>query len=176
MSTTTSSRNKNLIFIITVLLLTNIAVLVYFLAFKDRKRTTKHSGIEQRERGAGMDERLKKEVGFSDQQVAQFKQLKEEQKIAIRPYFEAMRRSKDSLFALMGNESANDSIINNAANVIAQRQKELDLQTFAHFKRVRDLCTPEQKPKFDTLMHKFFSKMGKQGRRGEEKAERKDTN
>lgn len=171
MSTATTTRNKNLIFIIAVLLLTNIAVLVYFLW-----PTKSHSKLSHG-KGNGMTEMLQNEVGFNDQQVAQYLQLRDRQRQTIRPMFDEMRKAKDSLFRLMGNTTVSDSTINRAADAIAQKQRALDLQTFNHFKQVRSLCvSPEQQVKYDSAVLKMFRKMGKPARRGDaskEKSEKK---
>lgn len=149
------SRNKNLLFIIAALLLTNIAVLVYFLWIKQPE--PKPDGQKKN----GMTEMLQKEVGFNDEQVGQYKQLKEEQRATIRPMFDEMRKAKDSLFRLLSDPGVSDSIINKASEAIAQKQKALDLQTFSHFKKVRALCTVEQQSKYDSMVLRMFRKMGK---------------
>ena len=149
-------RNRNLLIIIGVLLLTNIAVLVYFLG---QKKPAKPSDGEKDR--AGMAEMLQKEVGFTDEQTAQYKQLKEKQKQTIRPMYDDMRKTKDSLFRLLSYPETNDSLLNKISDAIAQKQKALDLQTFNHFKNVRTLCTPEQQPKYDSMVLRMFRKMGK---------------
>jgi periplasmic protein CpxP/Spy len=164
-------RNKNLLFIIAALLLTNIAVLVYFLWIKPCEPKT------DSQKRSSMTEMLEKEVGFTDEQVGQYKQLKEEQKATIRPMYDEMRKAKDSLFRLLSDPSVNDSIINKVSDVIAQKQKALDLQTFNHFKKVRALCTtPEQQTKYDSLVLRMFRKMGKPPvRMNEEKGKEEKT-
>ena len=67
-------RNRNLLIIIGVLLLTNIAVLVYFLGAKKPARTD--TEINERDRSS-VAEMLQKEVGFNEEQTAQYKLLKE---------------------------------------------------------------------------------------------------
>jgi protein CpxP len=167
----TNSRNKNLLFIIAVLLLTNIAVLVYFLAL--RKPGERRGGTSDRSRG--LTEMLQKEVGFNENQVAQYETLKTAQRERIRPMFDEMRKAKDSLFRLMSDSTVSDSIINKAADAIAQKQRMLDLQAFNHFRRVRALCVnAEQQVKYDSAVLRMFRKMGKPARRGEaEKQEKK---
>jgi protein CpxP len=165
---TSNSTNKNLIFIIVVLLLTNIAVLAYFLWYKKPAEGKPWGG----DRKNGMTEMLQKEVGFDDQQVAQYKQLKDEQSVSIKPMFDEMRKAKDSLFILMSNPMANDSIIAKAAKTIGERQSALDLQTFNHFKKVRALCKVGQEVKYDSAVMRMFRKMGKPQRRTEEKSEK----
>jgi protein CpxP len=159
------SGNRNLLIIIGVLLLTNIAVLVYFLAI--RKPGDKRFG--GRAERSGLTEVLKKEVGFNEQQVAEYKKLKDQQSENFRPFFDEMRKSKDSLFRLIGDSSVSDSVIHNAANGIAARQRNLDLQTFYHFRKVRELCsTAEQREKYDSAITRMFRKMGKPARKSDE--------
>ena len=87
---------------------------------------------------------LQKEVGFNEEQTAKYKELKDKQRERIRPMYDNMRKAKDSLFRLLSYPDTPDSVVNKAADVIAQQQKELDIETFNHFKRVRTLCTPGQ--------------------------------
>jgi protein CpxP len=159
-----TSKNKSLIFIIAVLLLTNIAVLGYFLWFKKSPRQ------EGPGRSPGIEAALQKEVGFNDQQIAQYKQLKEEQWKNFRPMFDDMHKAKDSLFNLLSYENVNDSVINTTADVIAQKQKAIDIRMFNHFRQVRSLCTPEQLPKYDSLIQRMMRKMG----RSHKEADKKD--
>lgn len=155
----TASRNKNLVFIIAVLLLTNIAVLAYFLVFKKSEPHNEHQGDR---RNGMMVEMLEKEVGFDSKQMTQYKQLKDLQKITVRPLFDEMRKAKDNLFRYLPDPNVNDSAISSAADVIGQKQKTLDLQTFSHFKQVRNLCSsPEQQIKFDSAVNRMFRKMGR---------------
>jgi hypothetical protein len=77
---------------------------------------------------------------------------------------EDIRKSKDSMFRLLGNEAFNDSLVNVLAGNIASKQQEIDVRAFAHFRRIRKLCTPDQLPKYDSLVLKMIKKMGKPGK------------
>jgi protein CpxP len=151
-----TSKNRPLIFIIAVLLLTNIAVLSYFLWFKNTDKPDRGGG-----KGPGIETPLQNEVGFNENQMAQYKQFREEQMKALKPMFEDMRKMKDSLFRMLSNENANDSVVNSIADGIAQKQKEMDLRMYNHFKRIRGLCTPDQLPKYDSVISRMMRKMGK---------------
>lgn len=161
-----NSRNRNLLIIIGVLVLTNIAVLVYFLGQKPVK--PEHNDRNK----TGISEALQKEVGFTDEQIAQYKQLKEVQKQTIRPMFDDMRIAKDSLFKLLSYPGVDDSLLNKVSDVIAQKQKAVDMQTFNYFKKIRTLCTPEQQPRYDSVVQRMFKKMGKPVRNEGDKAEK----
>lgn len=160
-----STRNRNLLIIIAALLLTNVAVLVYFLGQKKSEKPPAWSGVA---------EMLQKEVGFNDDQTAKYKEMKGKQREKVRPMFDDMRKAKDSLFRLLSFPETSDSVVNKLADVIAQKQKAIDLETLNHFKRVRTLCTSDQLAKYDTMVLQMFRKMGKPVRHGEsEKKENK---
>jgi protein CpxP len=166
MSTT---RNRNLLIIIAVLLLTNVAVLVYFLG---QKKNAASSNAEKPR--AGVSEMLQNEVGFNEDQTAKYKEMKGKQREKVRPMYDEMRKAKDSLFRLLSYPEASDSVVNKMAEVIAQKQKAIDLETLNHFKRVRTLCTSDQLAKYDTIILQMFRKMGKPVRHSEsEKKENK---
>jgi len=153
-----STRNRNLLIIIAALLLTNVAVLVYFLGQKKSEKPPTWSGVA---------EMLQKEVGFNDDQTAKYKEMKGKQREKVRPMFDDMRKAKDSLFRLLSFPETSDSVVNKLADVIAQKQKAIDLETLNHFKRVRTLCTSDQLAKYDTMVLQMFRKMGKPVRHGE---------
>lgn len=155
----TTSRNKNLLVIIAVLLLTNIGVLAYFLWYKKPAETNVHGSGQQRDRN-GMADVLQKEIGFDEGQLTKYKELRDRQRDIIRPMFDSMRVAKEGLFKLISTPAVGDSTVEAAANVIAQRQRELDIKTFQHFKRVRSLCRPDQEAKYDSLLLRMFRRMG----------------
>ena len=149
-----ASKNKPLIIIIIILLLTNVAILAYFLWLKQPDKPVPLDKNRDR-----LAESLKNEVGFNDNQVAEYKKVKDAQWDKMKGRFDDLRKAKDSFFHLLSVENANDSSLNNAADSIAARQKALDLEAFAHFKELRKLCTPEQQPKYDSLVQRMFNRM-----------------
>src|SRR6188474_35445 len=166
------SRDRNLLIIIGALLLTNVAVLVYFL------RREKAAATQQPDRPRStVTEMLQEEVGFNEEQTAKYKELKDKQREKIKPMYDNMRKAKDSLFGLLSYPDTPDSVLNRAGEVIAQRQKELDIETFNHFRRVRMLCTAEQLPHYDSLVIRLLRKMGRPFRHGDsDKADHKEHN
>jgi len=162
-----TSKNKSLIFIIAVLLLTNIAVLGYFLWYKKPHTDDGHKGSGSRP--PGIEYPLQNEVGFSEDQLVQYRQMRDDQMKAIKPMFDDMRKSKDSLFGMISNQNSNDSSVNSMAEVVAQKQKAIDLRMYNHFKRIRGLCTPDQLPKYDSLIQRMMRKMGRPHRDQEKK-------
>lgn len=159
-----SSRYRNLLIIIGVLLLTNIAVLVYFLG---PKKESKVEAADAKKEPQTVTEMLQQDVGFTEQQIAQYRQMKDKQKQVIRPMYDDMRKTKDSLFRLLSYPETSDTVLNKWADAIAHKQKTLDLQTFDYFKRVRILCTSAQLPKYDSMILPMLRKLGKNPKHSE---------
>ncbi|MDF2381138.1 periplasmic heavy metal sensor [Nostoc ellipsosporum NOK] len=159
-----ASKNRTLLFIIAFLLLTNIAVVVYFLRQPDSKNAkdgTPPPPSGQPGGRNGIATQLQKDVGFSDQQIAQYKDMKAAHWKIAKPLFDAMQKSKDSLYELVKLPVVDEALIQQRAENIAERQKALEIQGFRHFKEVRGLCTTEQLPRYDSLLKKIINRKGK---------------
>jgi periplasmic protein CpxP/Spy len=150
-----NSSNKILTIAVVLLLITNIA-LVAFMVLGRNKAGDRHSG------GRGdMAELMAKELNMTEQQKKDHKQLKEEHFKTVSTLLDSVRAAKTALFALVKDPTVNDSIVNVYTKRIGGIQATIDQLTFAHFRRVRNLFTPEQQPKFD----EFVQKMMQRGRR-----------
>lgn len=156
-----STKIKSLITIIVFLLITNIAMLIFFLA------TSRPVDTKQKNRDFnGMYNSLQSDVGFTKDQLDQYQALRKEQRDKVRPLFNDLRNAKKDFYKLIYSSTNSDSLINADADSIAQRQKDLDMQMFRYFKNIRNICTPEQLPKFDTTITKEIGRMvgGRPGR------------
>ena len=149
-----SKKYKGLVSIIIFLLITNIVMLILFMSDRNivDKRNTNH---DQK----SLYTLLQKEVGFSQTQLDQYQAMRTEQRKNIKPLFDNIRKSKENFYELLYMEKATDSALNNDADSIAQTQKKLDLQMFGHFKKIRNICTPEQIQKFDSSIKKVIVRM-----------------
>ena len=162
----TAPKNKSLISIIVFLLLTNIAMLIFFLFLGNSGRRG-HTGRDDN----FVAHILQKEVGFNDNQINAFKKLKEDQMHNTRPLFESIRSAKDSFYKLLYINPLPDSILTNSADLIGDRQAALDMQMFQNLRSFRNLCTPEQLPKFDSSIKTVVARMtGRFRRPGNDKS------
>lgn len=169
--TNTSNKNKALVFLIIILLLTNIAVLVYFLS---PKRPDKEANQEKNK--YKLLEPLKNEVGFSDSQIAEYKKIKDSRTGRIKGKVEDLRRVRDSFYLLLATRDVADSVLNVYSDSIAYRQKLLDLETFGHFKILRKICTPEQEAKYDTMVQHIVHRWGSPIRSNDPKSDNQNKN
>lgn len=149
------SNNRILTIAVVLLLITNIALVTMMMLGKNK---SERRGPGNRNEPSQM---MVKELNMTDQQQKDFKQLKEEHFKNTKPLFDSLRTAKTIFFDFVKDENVSDSVLNRYSLQIAERQTALDKITFAHFKKVRSLFTPEQQPKFDA----FIQKMMQRGRR-----------
>jgi periplasmic protein CpxP/Spy len=148
------SRNKIYVLLIGILLLSNLALVAFFVFNRPEKKE-----VRKEKPGSFMKEALKSEVGFDDQQMTQFEQMSGEHKQQMRPLFEDIGKTKENFYRLLTQPGTADSLLNNSAREIGDKQKHIDLKIFMHFQNIRQLCTPEQQPKFDSLIQRVVRKM-----------------
>ena len=158
----TITKNRSLVSIIIFLLISNIAILIFFLGIKDGRKTS--HGKDGRNTVAVF---LQNDMGFNKERMDEYQKLREAQMKSVKPLFDSIRSAKENFYSLLyiNNVSdsfinnAADSFINNAADVIGEKQMALDMQMFSHFKNIRNLCAPQELPKFDSLFKKVVEKM-----------------
>ncbi len=150
----TITKNKSLISIIIFLLLMNLAMLVFFLVLNNRAPKDFHQHDQN-----GMSGLLQKEVGFTKAQLDSYQALRKSRSDKVHLLFEDLRKAKANFYELMSTSKVSDSSVIKAADLIAEKQKTLDLQMFNHFQMVRNICTPDQLQKFDTTIKKVITRM-----------------
>lgn len=143
--------NKVLLIIIAALLLVNIGLLY----FKVWKKVDAHKSTSVRRPQGGISSLLEKEVGFSKEQLAQYDQLRNKHFESLKPYFDDVRIAKDSLYRLISREQVHDSVIELYAEQVSENQKAVELKMFNYLKTIAALCTPEQRPKYDSLVQRL---------------------
>ena len=150
-----SSTNKILTIAVVLLLLTNIALVIFMIRGRNH-----HSGKGPGGKGDPF-EMMVKELNMTDQQQKDYKQLKEDHFKSIKPLFDSLRAAKTVFFSLIKEKDVNDSTLDSYTRRIAERQTIIDKLTFDHFRRVRNLFTPEQQPKFDEFVKKMMQQHGR---------------
>lgn len=148
------AKNKLLILLVGILLLANIIMLSFWL-FKPKSQNHNNSGNKN---SKGMVSGfLKKDLNFSDDQLKRFDTLRSAHFERIKPYYRELNNSKEVLFSQ--TYSSDSSAIDSLANEIGKRQAEIDKNFLNHFRQIRELCTEEQKPAFDSLFPGLVKKM-----------------
>ena len=156
----TQNRSKVFLLVIAILLVSNIAMLAFFLLKKDDRPFDKKP-----DRKAMIAGFLKKEIGFTTEQLKQYDTLSTKHQESVKKMFESHRASKDNQFKDLVAGDFTDSVMNLIADQSAESQKSMELQMFNHLKNIRLLCTKDQLPKFDSLFVKVLNRRGGDGRK-----------
>ena len=156
------SRNKIYVSLIGLLLLSNLALVAFFVMNKPEKHE-----IRKDRPGSYMKDALKNEVGFNEQQMATFDQMADQHRQQMRPLFEDISKSKEAFYQLLMQPQTSDTALYEATKQIGEKQRLIDMRIFTHFQNIRQLCTPTQQPAFDSLIQRVVHKMIFPMRRGD---------
>jgi protein CpxP len=154
----TPTKSKLYLLIIGILLVTNIAMLFFFMGNKDEGR---RGGNRGNDRSAMMRGFLENEIGFNEAQLQRYDTLSKQRKEKMKADMEAFKNNKEQQFKELGTKGFSDSAIAVAINQSAENQKMMELQMMNHFAAIRKICTAEQQPKFDSLFYKIWNKKKK---------------
>ena len=138
--------NKITTWLISILIIANIATLAFFWIghFKNQKENSPK-------------EFLSKNLNFSKSQKNAYFILAKEHNESAKIIRDQIKNDKESLFQLLKSDTFNDSVRNDKALKVSMSIQALDILTFEHFRKVRAICTEEQKPQFDDLIQKMVS-------------------
>ena len=158
---TNTNSSKLLLFIIGILLLTNIAMIFLFvLPVRSDKMHHRPSFSD-----SGMAPVLRNEVGFTSDQIKAYEVLRANQREDVEQLFKDLRKSKEDFYNGIYSTNKNDSISEVLADSIAISQKELDIHMYHYFTQIRKIATPQQLPQFDSSLKKVLTRMiGRPGR------------
>jgi hypothetical protein len=146
-----SSVNKILAVAVVLLLLVNIALLIFIWKGKEKQEP-------KRQPGNGPFEAMVKELNMDEQQKNEYKKLRDAHFATVRPLFDSIRQIRSSFFRMVKDSTANEDSLTLYSKRIAEKQAIVDKLTFEHFKKVRTLFSGDQQAKFDEFMQKMMQR------------------
>jgi len=143
------TNKKWVLVLLAVLLMVNIGLMLsfYFFGIKPfdgRKTPETHS--------------LYRQLDLSEEQELMFRNRKELYLKDMKPLWDDIRKSKDSLYKCLSDPDTDDSTIRAFTAVIAQKTMRSEEILFGHFRELRKLCSSSQQAAFDTLVPQMLSK------------------
>ena len=144
--------NRLLTIAVVLLLIVNVAMLVFMLKGRGRH--------EMKNRGGAPFDMMVKELNMTEKQQTDFKKLKDEHFTAIRPVFDSVKTLKKFLFGLIKEENVNDSLVSKYSGLISEQQAIVDKLTINHFRKVRALFSGDQQKKFEDFVQKMMQRRG----------------
>ncbi|WP_205513646.1 periplasmic heavy metal sensor [Longitalea arenae] len=146
-------RQKWLLVLVAILLLTNIATLSIYWIKKPNRDEGRDAGKKR------MGQFMVDQMRFDAAQEAAYWKLRDSVMAIQKPVMDSMRAAKKNFFDLLNQPNPSDSVLVQRSNEIAELQKKLDIVTFHHFQKVRAICRPDQLQKFDTVIKEIVNRM-----------------
>ncbi len=131
--------------VIIILLLINIGTLGYMWMQKPQDRPG-----PPRKDISGF---LTRELNFTEDQKKQFETLRNEHHDAIENIQEKDREMHDKYFDLLQSAAEDSLLVTSLADSMSENRKQIELITFHHFRKVRNICDDKQKKKFDEIIN-----------------------
>ena len=148
-----NSSTKILSIALVLLLLVNVAMLVFIMKGKSRG--------QQRRQGRGPFEGMVKELNMTVDQKKQFDSLRTAHFATIRPMLDSIRSLRQAMFNQMKTDTLNEQVIRSFSADISERQTRADRLTLEHFRNVRALFSGDQQKKFDEFVQKMMQRNGR---------------
>lgn len=151
---------KKVIYILTamviVLILLNMTM-VGFMFFKDRQ-----SCRNPEFGGRGKGDYLIEKLEFTPEQIAKFEVLRQGHQQTAMPLNKEIMEQKKQFFALINEPKVDSLKVDSLSKVITEMHRKVDIVTFYHFKKIREICTAEQQIKFQNLIEEGLFQPGQQ--------------
>ncbi len=97
---------------------------------------------------------LVRQLDLNEAQEVQFEGLRKDHFAVVEPKMDRIRDLKQSL---MNAKDSNEA--QRLTKDIGQLEGEIDFLTFEHFRKIREMCTPEQKQKMDEFKKDISQRM-----------------
>ncbi len=158
----TIKKNKWLSILIVILVMANIATLASFWILKRKTPEDFRKGAR-----ANASLFIIKELNLNKDQQLIYKQLIAQHQSEMHSIRRDMGPLKDHFFSSINDTALTGPDIIKMAAEIGEKEKEIHLATFNHFRELRKICTPGQKIKFDKIINQVMRMVAPRGGRGD---------
>ncbi len=145
------SQNKLLIRTILFLVVLNLGSITFFTIREMRPR---HDGENppNDEKKNELSAILKKELNLSEQQVAKFDEIREQNASKKQELKQAINEDKELLNQEMFDQNSNNERLLALAKKIGDNEYRIELSKINQSKQLKSICNPDQLEKFQDLM------------------------
>lgn len=144
------SYNKILVAAVIILLLVNIALLIFLWRGN-------HTGQSQRPPSSGNSvETMARELNMTDSQKAAYQNFRDRYFANTKPIYDSIRGARKDFLKMIQSDYVNDNDLKMYSNRIAKKQAVIDSITLGHFRQVRALFMGDQQKKYDDFIQKMF--------------------
>lgn len=99
------------------------------------------------------------ELKMTPEQQKAYLQMRDEHHARVEEIRDSTRLLRHQLFELLSRDSSSTEQAAEITKLIGDKQAEIDMVTYNHFKQVRSICTAEQKQRFDAIIEDILKAM-----------------
>jgi len=141
-------------FAVLILLLTNGSLIVFWVM--ERSRSHAHSATAHREQ---VFERMTRALGYTEAQKEQHRGLRKAHLKETQPFYDSIRQAKITLYSRTSILEESDSFFINYMRKMSGWQTTINKLNYLYYKKVRRLLTPEQQPRYDSMLVKMMERV-----------------
>ncbi len=108
-----------------------------------------------------LDRVFRQELNFSEEQLKQFRTIKEAHLERTKALHDNNKKLKEALFKLVSSED--DAKAEEIVEEMGQNQQLIEKETYDHFKSIRAICDDKQKEKFDVIINEISERFDRKG-------------
>ncbi len=106
------------------------------------------------------------ELKFDAAQTTAFESLDADHQMKMEAIQDDLKVAKDELFDKLSDTNVAKQTIDSLAAIIAKHEAAKDKQTFYFFQSIRELCSEDQKERFEAIIKDAIRRPGPPGRNG----------
>jgi len=95
---------------------------------------------------------VRQQLNLSASQIETFEIINKEHHQKMRGFNDDLRGLKDALFNNISENSLDEESVDSIVTLIGEKQKVKEMEIYAHFKSIQDLCDAKQKEKFKKIL------------------------
>ncbi len=99
---------------------------------------------------------LSKRLGFTDNQTQEYELLRKDHRAEKKAIQEQIDEKRREVFQLTRTQQASSVVADSLTDQIGTLVAEMELRTFEYFIDVREICTPEQLQRLDSLVQNMI--------------------
>jgi hypothetical protein len=145
-------KKQTILYLILIVLFLSNAFFIYH-------HLGRHGNKEHRTRFS-----MAEELKFNESQQKAYDSIRTLHFDKMRLYSRKITELKEQLYKDNSDGGVTDMQLDSITSLIANEEKNKDLEMYAHFKSVRNICDAQQKEKLTTIIKDAINRRGRRGR------------
>ncbi|MBL3656450.1 periplasmic heavy metal sensor [Fulvivirga sediminis] len=154
------NKNRLLTGLVIVLAIMNVVLLSFLWFSRSDKKTNKRWNNQSKRVESFFDRKL----NLTESQSLAFEKERKDHFKTTLPLVKEIQADKRKMVTMLG-QGVDSLHIEAVLQSINEKNNNLERLNFWHIKTLREICTDEQKPKFDKIINRIGSRNHRQGRK-----------